>query len=83
MKTVGIIRKVDELGRVVLPVEMRRTLGIEERDPMEISMEGEMIILRKVQSTCVFCGGKTDLLELNNKCVCWECRKELLACEER
>ena len=82
METVGIIRKVDELGRVVLPVEMRRTLGIEERDPMEISMEGEMIILRKVQSTCIFCGGKKDLLEYNNKCVCCDCRKELLACEE-
>ncbi len=82
MKTVGIVRKVDELGRVVLPVEMRRTLGIEERDPMEISMEGEMVILRKVQSTCVFCGGKKDLLEFNNKWVCYECRKELLSREE-
>ncbi|MBR4308424.1 MAG: AbrB/MazE/SpoVT family DNA-binding domain-containing protein [Oscillospiraceae bacterium] len=82
MKTIGIVRKVDELGRVVLPVEMRRTLGIEERDPMEISMEGEMVILRKVQSTCVFCGGRKDLLEFSNKWICCECRKEILALED-
>ncbi len=77
MKTVGIIRKVDELGRVVLPVEMRRTLGIEERDPLEISLEGEVVVLRKVQSTCVFCGGTKDLVELNGKYVCFDCRKEI------
>lgn len=82
MKTVGIIRKVDELGRVVLPVEMRRTLGIEERDPLEISMEGEMVILRKVQSNCAFCGGHKDLLEFNNKWVCCECRKEIMALDD-
>ena len=77
MKTVGIIRKVDELGRVVLPVEMRRTLDIEERDPLEISLEGETIILRKVQNLCIFCGGEKDLLELKGKYVCAECRKEI------
>ena len=82
MKTVGIIRKVDELGRVVLPVEMRRTLGIEERDPLEISLEGEMVVLRKVQNACVFCGGKLDLAEFSGKCVCAECRKEICQLEE-
>jgi transcriptional pleiotropic regulator of transition state genes len=78
MKTVGIIRKVDELGRVVLPVEMRRSLGIEERDPLEIALEGENIILRKVQSVCVFCGGEKDLLDLNGKYICSDCRAEIL-----
>jgi transcriptional pleiotropic regulator of transition state genes len=82
MKKVGIIRKVDELGRVVLPVEMRRTLGIEERDPLEIAMEGEMVVLRKVQSSCVFCGGRRDLLEFSSKWVCCDCRKELSLLEE-
>lgn len=78
MKRTGIIRKVDELGRVVLPVEMRRTLGIEERDPLEISLEGETIFLRKVQCVCVFCGGQQDLLEYNGKAVCCDCRKEII-----
>lgn len=75
MKTTGIIRKVDELGRVVLPVEMRRSLGIEERDPLEISLEGETILLRKVQNVCIFCGEDRDLLEYNGKCICSVCRK--------
>ena len=78
MRTVGIIRKVDELGRVVLPVEMRRTLGIEERDPLEITLEGETVLLRKVQNLCVFCGGEKDLLEHNGKYVCSDCRKEII-----
>ena len=82
MKTIGIIRKVDELGRVVLPVEMRRTLGIEERDPLEISLEGESIILRKVQNVCVFCGGDRDLLEHNGKCICIDCRKEIYSLDD-
>ncbi len=82
MKTVGIIRKVDELGRVVLPVEMRRTLGIEERDPLEISLEGENIVLRKVQSVCVFCSSEQDLLEYTGKCICGNCRKEIYSLDD-
>ncbi len=82
MKTIGIIRKVDELGRVVLPVEMRRTLGIEERDPLEISLEGENIVLRKVQCVCVFCNGEKELLDYNGKCICSDCRKEIYALDD-
>ena len=82
MKTTGITRKVDELGRVVLPVEMRRTLGIEERDPLEISLEGETILLRKVQCVCIFCGGSKDLVEHCGKFVCCDCRKEIYALED-
>ena len=82
MKTVGIIRKVDELGRVVLPVEMRRTLGIEERDPLEISLEGETVVLRKVQNVCVFCSSQKDLLEYNGKCICCDCRKEVVTLDD-
>ena len=58
MKSTGIVRKVDELGRIVLPIEMRRTLDIAERDPLEIYVEGDGIVLKKVQSACVFCGKK-------------------------
>ena len=55
MKSTGIVRKVDELGRIVLPIEMRRTLDIEEKDALEIYVEGESVILRKYQASCVFC----------------------------
>lgn len=77
MKTSGIIRKVDELGRVVLPIELRRTLGIEERDCLEISLEDDRIILRKLESSCIFCGSETDLLEHRGKYICAECLKEV------
>ena len=56
MKSTGIVRKVDELGRIVLPIEMRRTLDIGERDSLEIYVEGDGIILKKHQNACVFCG---------------------------
>ena len=56
MKSTGIVRKVDELGRIVLPIELRRTLDIAEKDALEIYVEGESIVLRKYQAACVFCG---------------------------
>ena len=56
MKSTGMVRKVDELGRVVLPIEIRRTMDIQEKDPLEIYVEGENIILRKYHEACVFCG---------------------------
>lgn len=77
MKSTGIVRKVDELGRVVLPVELRRTLDIEERDPLEISLDGETILLRKFQSGCIFCGSKEELAEHCAKLVCRACRSTL------
>ena len=80
MRTTGIVRKVDELGRVVLPVELRRTLQIEERDSLEISLNGESIILQKQQNSCIFCGSKEDLLPFSGKQVCENCRKAL--CEQ-
>ena len=55
MKSTGIVRKVDELGRIVLPIELRRTLGIEEKDRIEFFVEGESVILRKYQPACIFC----------------------------
>ena len=78
MKKTGIVRKVDELGRVVLPVELRRTLQIEERDSLEISLNGETIVLQKVQNSCTFCGAKEDLLAFSGKQICKRCRKALL-----
>lgn len=76
MKSTGIVRKVDELGRVVIPKELRTTLGIAERDPLEIYVEGSRIILQKYETCCVFCGEKTDKTYME-KCVCEECREKI------
>ena len=56
MKSTGIVRKIDELGRVVIPMEIRNTMGINSRDAMEIFVDGDKIILRKYGTSCVFCG---------------------------
>jgi transcriptional pleiotropic regulator of transition state genes len=63
MGRTGIVRKVDELGRVVIPIELRRTLGIEEKDPLEIGVEGDVITLRKFGTRCMFCGRTEDEVE--------------------
>lgn len=73
MKATGIVRRVDELGRIVLPIELRRNLDIEERDPLEIYLEGDRIILRKYEPACIFCGGDHDLVSHKGKNVCQKC----------
>lgn len=73
MKSTGIVRKIDELGRIVLPIEMRRTLDIAEKDTLEVYVEGESIILRKYQDACVFCDSVRDLVNYKGRCVCPEC----------
>ncbi|MBE6940155.1 MAG: AbrB/MazE/SpoVT family DNA-binding domain-containing protein [Ruminococcaceae bacterium] len=81
MKAIGIVRKMDELGRIVLPVELRRTLDIAERDTLEIYVEGSAIVLKKYRPTCIFCNGNKDIQEFRGKNVCGKCRKELAADE--
>lgn len=73
MKSTGIVRKVDELGRVVIPIELRRTLDIEEKDALEIYVDSDRIILRKYEPACVFCGNAADVTNFKNKNVCKEC----------
>lgn len=73
MKSTGIVRKVDELGRIVLPIEMRRTLDIAEKDTLEVYVEGDSIILRKYQDACVFCDSVRDLVNYKGHCVCQDC----------
>lgn len=73
MKSTGIVRKVDELGRIVLPIELRRTLGIEEKDRIEIFVDGESIILRKYQPTCIFCDNAKDIINYKGKNICPDC----------
>ena len=73
MKSPGIVRKVDELGRIVLPIELRRTLGIEEKDRIEIFVDGESIILRKYQPACISCDGAADIINDKGKNICPDC----------
>lgn len=73
MKATGIVRKVDELGRVVIPIELRRTFGIEERDGLEIYTDNDCIILRKHEPACVFCGNADEIINYKGKNVCKEC----------
>lgn len=77
MKASGIVRRVDELGRVVLPIELRRSLDIEERDPLEITVEGDRIILRKYHQTCIFCNSEEALIDYSGKRVCRGCLAKL------
>ncbi len=77
MKSTGIIRKVDDLGRIVLPIELRRTLDIAERDEMEIFMENDRIILQKYEPACIFCTSSRGLVQYRGKNVCRECVKKL------
>ncbi|WP_404988136.1 AbrB/MazE/SpoVT family DNA-binding domain-containing protein [Clostridium culturomicium] len=77
MKSTGIVRKIDDLGRVVLPIELRRTLNIDIKDPVQIFVEGDLIILKKYEPACVFCGEANDVENFRGKNVCKSCAKEL------
>jgi len=77
VKSTGIVRKVDELGRIVLPIEMRRTLDIAERDALEIYVEGSSVILKKYKPSCIFCDSSKDVAVFKGKNVCQKCMKEL------
>lgn len=73
MKSTGIVRKVDELGRVVIPIELRRTLGIAVKDPLEIYVDTDRIILKKYLPACIFCGNAEDLINFKGKNICKTC----------
>lgn len=73
MKAIGIVRKIDPLGRVVLPIELRRTLGIEENDPMEIFATADGIVIRPYHSGCVCCGCTDNLTEHKEVSLCKSC----------
>lgn len=73
MKSTGIVRKLDELGRVVIPKEIRNKLDIEEKDPIEIYLEGTSIILRKFETGCIFCNNSKDLVSFKEKLICRKC----------
>lgn len=77
MKSTGIIRRVDELGRVVIPIELRNKFGIAEKDPIEIFVDGSNIVLKKFEPNCIFCGSSKKLSEYKDKLVCDKCLEKL------
>ena len=77
MKSTGIVRKIDELGRIVLPKEMRNTFGLKEKDPVEIFTEEDRIVLIKYQPSCIFCGDAGDVIFFEGKKVCRSCIAKL------
>lgn len=77
MKSTGIIRKVDDLGRIVLPIELRRSLDIAVRDELEIYLEGDRIILQKFEPACIFCGSAHGLVSYHGKNVCQACIRSM------
>ena len=77
MKSIGIVRRVDELGRIVLPIELRRTLDIAEKEALEIYVEGSSIVLKKYRPSCVFCDSTKDVIMFKGKNICPKCLREL------
>lgn len=82
MKSTGIIRRVDELGRVVIPIEIRNQFNLVEKDPIEIYVDGSSIILKKYEPNCIFCGTTDNLVEYKDKLVCDNCSKQLNLLQE-
>lgn len=79
VKSTGIVRKVDELGRVVIPIELRRNLGIDDRDGLEIFVEEDQIILKRYSPSCIFCSNAGNIVKFNEKNVCTSCLEKLKA----
>lgn len=79
VKSTGIVRKVDELGRIVIPIELRRNLDIEEKDSLEIYVEDDHIILKKYSPACSFCSNATDITVFKGRNICRNCLDDLLA----
>ncbi len=77
MTSTGIVRRIDSVGRFVLPIELRRTLQIEDNDSLEIFVEDNAIILKKYQPACIFCGNARDVSSYKGKNVCDDCRAAL------
>ena len=77
MKSTGIVRRVDELGRVVIPIEIKNQFDIAEKDPIEIYVDGTSIVLKKFESNCVFCGNTKNLVTYKDKFICDDCSKKI------
>lgn len=78
MKSTGIVRNVDEIGRIVIPMELRKTMDIQEKDPLEIYTNDDKILLKKYQPACIFCGNAEDLSVHHGKSICKSCVADLV-----
>ena len=77
MKSTGIVRRVDELGRVVIPIELRNKFDIKEKDPIEIYVDGSSIVLKKFEPNCVFCGSTKKLIQFKDTLICSKCSEKI------
>jgi transcriptional pleiotropic regulator of transition state genes len=77
VKSTGIVRKIDDLGRLVIPKELRKTMNINKKDPMEIFIDGDRIILNKYEPACIFCGSMDKNIKYEGRIVCKECIEEM------
>lgn len=77
IKSTGIVRKIDELGRIVLPIELRRSMELGEKDAVEIFTDGDGIVLKKYQPHCIFCGNDKAVVNFKGKNICRNCLREL------
>ncbi|MGM0419624.1 MAG: AbrB/MazE/SpoVT family DNA-binding domain-containing protein [Bacillota bacterium] len=79
MKSTGIVRKVDDLGRMVIPIELRKTMNIDKKDPMEIFVEGDKIVLKKYVPACIFCGSAKQTSDFEDRIICKACLDKMKA----
>ncbi len=77
MKSLGIVRKLDNLGRIVLPIELRKTLNFSDNEALEIFTEGDSIVLKKYETSCIFCGNSKNVATFKDKCVCQKCIEKI------
>ncbi len=77
MKSTGMVRQLDTLGRIVIPVELRRTMGLSLKDSLEIYVDGDQIVLRKYHPACIFCNDARDVVSYRGKLICKRCLSEL------
>ncbi len=77
MKSTGVVRKVDELGRIVLPIEIRKVLDIKQKDAIEIFTDDDKIVLQKYQPACLFCSNADNIVYFSGKRVCRSCVEKL------
>ncbi len=83
MKSTGIVRKIDELGRIVIPIELRNNLKIAIKDPVEIYSDGNAIVLKKHEKTCIFCGVTKNLIPFKDKLICKKCSENISTLTEK
>lgn len=79
LKATGIVRKVDELGRIVLPIELRQSHDIKTKDPLEIYVDDEKIVLKKYEPACIFCKNAKDVIKYQEKMICKDCLSDINA----